>query len=52
MDANRLSGEGTMRLTDEQIKATLAAVFASLGCGRADEARTWARKLITWLETV
>ena len=30
----------------------IGKIFAYLACGKAELARPWARKLITWLETL
>lgn len=43
--------EGTKM--DRQTAATaIAKIFAYLACGKPDQARIWAAKLISWLETI
>ncbi len=39
-------------MTRSEVAQAVAKVFAFLGCGKVDEARAWARKLIEWLETI
>jgi hypothetical protein len=36
----------------QQAAQAIAKVFAYLACGKIDEARIWAHKLIAWLESI